>query len=116
MLKTVLALFAALTTAFILAQACGSDKETEDTSTQTKYDFTKDINPIIVASCSGSTCHGKTGAGSTVYEEQEKAFLNSETETKRRMALAATDAAFMPRTPKTISAADKEKLIKFLDQ
>ena len=101
-----------------LAPACGSDKKTDETSTTAKLDFTKDINPIIVASCADAACHGKSGAAANVYEDNETTLKANKTDCIRRLKLVSTDpdyADFMPRG-KTLSDANKQKLIDFLNQ
>jgi hypothetical protein len=118
-LKLLVAALWTVTAATVAFQGCGSSKDNEDddTSTQSKYDFTKDVNPILTTSCGTSGCHGTTAPGSTVYVGNETNFKNSKVESKRRMGLAATDTAnVMPRAPSTITTANKEILIKFLDQ
>lgn len=108
-----------VTAATVAIHGCGSSKDNDDddTSTQSKYDFTKDVNPILVTSCGASGCHGSTGALSTVFVGNETNFKASKVESKRRMALPATDTAnVMPRAPSTITSANKDILTKFLDQ
>ncbi len=102
--------------AVAVAVGCGSKDDADKGDSTTATIKFSDVAPIIKESCTGSGCHGTTGAASKIYEDNEANFKESAALTKSRMALAATDASFMPRTPKTISAANKQKLLDFLAQ
>ena len=88
--------------------ACGSDKKDDDSETDTKISYTDTVNPILKASCSGTTCHS-VGASSTQYVDAEAAFTKSS-------SASQLNAKLMPKTPSTISDADKQTLLDFLAQ
>lgn len=92
--------------------ACGSDdkKDKDNTGTTTTLDFTKDINPILVKSCSGSTCHDK-GDGQVVYVGNDANLKANKASVKSQLTAGA-----MPKSPSTISADDKSKIINYLAQ
>ncbi len=91
--------------------ACGSDKKDDDSETDTKISFTDTVNPILKASCSGSTCHS-VGASGTQYVDKESVFKASVAKAR----LNATDGLKMPQAPSTISATNKQTLLDFLAQ
>jgi hypothetical protein len=95
-----------------LIWACGTSSSTTKTTEKTAtLTFTADIDPIIKESCATSGCHGTTGALSTVYVGKESAFKASKTESIKRLG-----SGDMPRSPGTISATNKQKLVDFLNQ
>lgn len=104
--------------AVAVAVGCGSkdDADKEDSTTATiKF---SEIAPIVKTQCADAGCHGKATPASVVYEDNEENFKKSKDaplSTKARMDLKATDASYMPRG-KTITAADKQKLLDFLAQ
>lgn len=99
--------------------ACGSDKKEDDDSTDKKLSFTDDINPILKASCSGTTgCHQVGTKESVQYVDKEASFKSSSA--AARLQLPSTDPSFMPKSTATekhsITDADKQKLLDFLAQ
>lgn len=82
----------------------------------TALTFTDDVQPILVASCSGAACHdtGSTGVGAALqFNADEAAFRAKETEVK-----AAINGGTMPpaASGKTLTTAYKQTIIDFLDQ
>jgi hypothetical protein len=107
-----------LAVAACLAVGCGGAKDDKVGGTGTPKVAFSDVNPLIVTYCGDAGCHGKTSPASVVYEDNEanfKASKKAEKSTATRMALATTDADYMPRG-KTISSTDKQRLIDFLNQ
>ena len=106
----VAAVLATVGLALGLSMACGKDDKADEEETSTgDLSFTDDINPILIASCGASGCHGTTSPGSTVYVGKESVFKASSSKGQLTNNL-------MPKAPSTISAADEATLIKFLDQ
>lgn len=102
----------------LMLNCCGSSSKSTTTTPAptTTLSFSTDIAPIIKTSCSASGCHGVTGAGSKIYENNEATFKAQKADAIRRMGLKSSEADFMPRSPSTISSADKDKIINYLNQ
>jgi hypothetical protein len=92
---------------------CSKDDDKETTTTPTTSTAFADVAPIIKASCGVSGCHGKAGAISTVYEENEANVKAAKAKITERMNSTNT-ALVMPQSPGTISAADKTKLLDYI--
>lgn len=92
--------------------SCGSEDDKDDTTpTTTSSALTfADIDPILVANCSGSTCHDSAGTG-TRYVGNE-----ANVKTNALSIKSQINAGLMPKEGKTIPAADKTKLMTYLDQ
>ncbi len=100
---------------FTVVAACGSDKKADNTSTAKKLDFTTDINPIIIASCTGASgCHGTASKESGVYQGNEANFKKADVKT--RLGLPKTDPIYMPKGSTSFADADKQKMLDFLAQ
>ena len=110
----------ALATLIATSAACGSSSSNNSnngsSSTTTTYTWSADIASIVSASCGGSGCHASTstGSGATVWVGNETAFKADKTSIKDRIGRASSDALFMPKSPGTLSAADKAKILSYL--
>lgn len=106
----------ALLSAVGVASACGSDsKKTTPTTTAKTYTFATDVAPLVKTYCADSKCHGKTntGAGATVYEDNETNFKAEKASIKAYMDLPSGSSNFMPRD-KTIPAEKKQIIFDYL--
>lgn len=95
--------------ALLTGLSCSSDKKEETTTTPTTVSFT-DVAPIIKANCSASGCHGKAGASSTIYEENEANFKKDKATIVTRINLEKGANLFMPVGGNALSDADKKKI------
>lgn len=110
-------LFAALVAVAVAGCGVNDNAKKGDTGTP-QLSFATDVAPIIKSNCSDDGCHGKTGAQGVVYEDNEANYLasqNAPISTSKRLAKAFDDPDYMPRG-KTLTAADKLKLLDFLTQ
>lgn len=100
--------------------SCGAKDDAAD-KTGNDLSFATDIDPIVTASCGGADCHS-AASPYTHYVGGESTFKAKKADIKTRLGLAATDSLKMPKSPdvagkaRTLSEADKSKIISFLDQ
>ena len=107
-LKIVIALaVSALTAAAFFG--CGSDKKDEDTSTGTgSVDFSKDVAPVLTASCTTAGCHdGTTNPAKTNFEDGTKF--------KATTSLVKISNGSMPPDATTWTDAQKAKVVDYLN-
>lgn len=99
----------------LLAAGCGSKKSDED-----KFKFADDIQPILQNSCGvgNGTCHDQSiGDSGANYVGNKDLFLAVASDVKMR--IATSDIALKMPKPgynKTLSTADAQKLMDYLDQ
>ncbi|MEZ4744149.1 MAG: hypothetical protein R3B45_17150 [Bdellovibrionota bacterium] len=96
--------------------SCGAGEQDDTTTTSATLNWTTDVAPIVASSCGGSGCHeqGKDPGG-VIYVGNEANFKASKTDTIKRLNLSSSNNDYMPRDS-SLSAANKEKLINFLNQ
>ncbi len=98
----------------VMGLGCSSEEKEETTTapTTTAGSFA-DANTVITASCSASGCHGKTGAGSTIYQDNETNVKKDKAKIDASIAKAKGADGFMPKNGNALSDADKKKITDF---
>ncbi len=92
---------------------CGDD--TEETTKTSAISFST-VNPILTSSCAGSTCHS-SGSAYTQYVDSQTNFDSNKSTIKER--LNSSDSSLVmpkPDSGLTLSSADKQTLIDYIDQ
>lgn len=87
--------------------------------TTPKLTFAVDANPVITASCAGGACHGQDAFSETFrYVGSEVIFRQAKAKVIDRISRAVDAGGRMPpkASGKTLSDADKQKLVDFLSQ
>lgn len=79
---------------------------------QTRYDFARDINPVLLGSCAGSSCHSSgTSLGSAF------GFVGNESRFRNTAVQRLLDGSMPPAgSGRAISDSDRQKLIQFRQQ
>jgi len=120
--STIAACGALCAASIIFFFACGSDDEAKNTTTATSYSFTSDINPILVASCGGSTCHSSTAGAPSLLVGNEANFKTYKTQVIEKINKSVGEAGVMPPADATtvqkssFTSDSRQKLIDFLNQ
>ncbi|MDD9952183.1 MAG: hypothetical protein OXT67_11535 [Zetaproteobacteria bacterium] len=103
-------------TAIVLLGACGSDEDSSTSETSTSYTWSGDIAPIIASSCAaGGSCHESSNSSLTTYVGNESNVVSNKTAVSNRIQGIGS---IMPPTSSsaTLSTADRDKIISFLNQ
>lgn len=89
------------------------NKPTTVSTTETvTYDFANDINPILENSCAGSTCHSSDNPRGL-----SSAYVGNEAQFKNAPAVRISSGSMPPPgSGKSLTAAEKDKLLIFLGQ
>lgn len=111
-MRRLLVISSLFVTAGYFAVSCGS--KSDDTAASTPAIAFADANTIIKASCSASGCHGKTGAKSTIFEDNQTNFDAAKTNCKTRVA--ATTNPMPPTDSPALTTAAKATLLSYCAQ
>lgn len=116
---TLLAGAASVALGVILSSSCGSKEDDKTTSTNptstasstsTTVSFA-DANTVIKAKCAASGCHGKSGAGSSVYEDAEAKLTADKAKCVSRVN--STSIPMPPAGSPALTATEKSTILSF---